>query len=584
MAGGIRRICRCRDKDGKDLGSKCPKLTQRTHGSYQVRQELSQKLDGTRQTFRRNSYTSKDDAQDDLDRVRELMNLAEGDEGDARVISEMLMALDRKEKLPEPDVVKQRLRSKQALNDKGTMGQWLDFWYNQQKSRVRKGTLRRKTLVSYESHLRLYLKPKIGDIRRDRFVYDDVVELFNTIDDDNDVIEAANTDRRATVIEIKATRNRAQKRLLREQLATMPPFRRPVGLSSQARILATLRKAVNDGMKQENRFMHNPAAHYSLGATQPKPIIWTAERVRKWRETGHRPGPVMVWTPQHAGEFLDHVAEHDPAFEAMWHLLVYRGPRRGETAGLCWTEVHLDISEIEITTQLTEVEYAIEEGDPKSEAGARTIPVDDEGVRLLQIHRARQSNRQRELGPGWVESGRVFTREDGSSLRPSWIGDRFKALYEAIGLPPIRLHDLRHTAATLMLAAGIDMKVIQETLGHSMLSTTSDIYTSVLPQLAHASAKAVTTVVPRRVKAGVPGAPRAAVGAPTPESEAPIEASSPESRAPRTKSRAPSPKSGAPKTESGAPVEGRRAPSTTAGHPSGTHARSTTGKRSEEVA
>jgi integrase len=413
--------------------------------------------------------------------------------------------------------------------------------------------------VSYESHVRLYLEPKIGKIRRDRFAYDDVVELFNTVDDDNDAIEASNADRRAILTEIKTTRVRAEKRRLRQQLATMAPFRRPVGLNSQARILATLRKSVSDGIIQEKKFSHNPAAHYSVGATRPKPIVWTVERVEKWRETGRRPGPVMVWIPQQAGEFLDYVAEHDPDYEAMWHLLVYRGPRRGETAGLGWTETHLDKSEIEITTQLTEVEYAVEEGDPKSEAGARTVPIDAEGVRLLRVHQDRQKDRKRALGPAWVESRRVFTLDDGSALRPSWIGKRFMMLYTAAGLPPIRLHDLRHTAATLMLAAKIDMKVVQETLGHSALSTTSDIYTSVLPELAHAAAEAVTTVVPRRAPTGVPGAPRAEL-------------------------RAPSPKSGAPMTKSGAPTEGGRAPSTTAGHPSGTHERSLVMARSEEVA
>ncbi len=566
MAGGIRRICRCRDSAGKDLGAKCPKLTQRNHGSYQMRQEVSAKPDGTRQTFRRNGYATKDDALAELDRVRELLNLADGDEQDALVVSEMLMALDRKEKLPEPELVKQRLRSKQALNDKGTIGEWLDVWYRQQQARVKKAKLRKATLVSYESHIRLYLKPKIGHIRRDRFIYDDVVELFNKIDDDNDVIAASNTDRRATIIEMKAASNRARKRELREQLAAMPPFRRPVGLSSQARILATLRKSVNDGMKQESKFTRNPASLYSVGASSPKPILWTPAREEKWRETGRRPGPVMVWTKHHAGMFLDYVAVHDPEYEPMWHLLLYRGPRRGEAAGLSWTEIHLDIAEIEITTQLTEVEYEVEEGDPKSQAGARTIPVDADGVLKLRAHKARQDERRQRLGAAWVNSGRAFTMPDGSALRPSWIGRRFVEHYMAAGLPPCRLHDLRHLAATLMLLAGIDLKVVQETLGHSTLATTSDIYTLVLPELMHAAAEAVTKVVPRRTGPGVPGAPLAELGAP----------SSPDKESGEIL--------GTPTLATGAPAHDRRAPSITLGHPSGTQGRSTAVAHTEEVA
>jgi integrase len=502
VAGGVRRRCRCRDENGKDLGSRCPKLKQRRHGTWYLQQELARSADDTRNLFRRNGYATQTDAQADLDRVRELVNLADGDTDDLRAISEMLMALDPGEKLPEPDVVKQRLRTRQALNDKGTLGEWLDVWLAQREAKFRQGQGRRATVVSYESHVRLYLKPKIGHLRRDRVNVGDLIELFNSIEDDNEAIRANNTDRRALLIETKATSNRQAKQKIQERLAALPPFRRPVELSSQARILATLRVSLNDAIAQQ-RLTFNPAEHYSVGAKKPKPIIWTPERVERWRETGRRPGPVMVWTPQQAGRFLDHVAEHDAGYEALWHLLVFRGPRRGEVAGLGWTEVHLDVPAVEITTQLTEVEYLIEEGDPKSEAGARTIPLDAEGARLLRTHRARQAERKLALGPAWIESGRVFTRADGSSLRPSWIGDQFGRLITAAGLPPIRLHDLRHTAATLMLAARIDMKVVQETLGHSALSTTSDVYTSVLPEVARQAADAVAAIVPRR-NAGTP--------------------------------------------------------------------------------
>lgn len=290
--------------------------------------------------------------------------------------------------------------------------------------------------MSYESHIRLYLKPKIGDIRRDRLTHDDLVELFNSIADDNDAI--------------------AQQKLT-----------------------------------------FNPAAHYSVGAKRPKPIIWTAERVEKWRQTGKRPGPVMVWMPEHTGLFLDYVDEHDPEYAPMWRLMVLRGPRRGETAGLPWTDTNLDESYIDIATQLIEIEYDIAEDAPKSEASTRRVPLDTETNDDLRRHRVRQNQQRLRLGPAWVESGRVFTQPDGSALRPSWIGDRFEKLCVAAGLPPIRLHDLRHTAATLMLPAGTDMKVIQEVFGHSTLSTTSDVYTSVLPQLSQSAAEATAAIVPR---------------------------------------------------------------------------------------
>ena len=95
----------------------------------------------------------------------------------------------------------------------------------------------------------------------------------------------------------------------------------------------------------------------------------------------------------------------------------------------------------------------------------------------------------------------MFTREDGSALHPATVTDRFQALAAAAKLPPIRLHDLRHGAASLMLAAGVAPKVVQETLGHSTITLTLDTYTSVYPEVAAEAAEAAAALVPR---AGTP--------------------------------------------------------------------------------
>lgn len=98
----------------------------------------------------------------------------------------------------------------------------------------------------------------------------------------------------------------------------------------------------------------------------------------------------------------------------------------------------------------------------------------------------------------WVESGRVFTRENGEQLRPSWVTGRFAFLAADAGLPPIRLHDLRHGATTLALTAGVDVKTVQEMLGHSSITVTSDTYSTVLPEVARNAAEATAGLVGRR--------------------------------------------------------------------------------------
>lgn len=103
--------------------------------------------------------------------------------------------------------------------------------------------------------------------------------------------------------------------------------------------------------------------------------------------------------------------------------------------------------------------------------------------------RAKQERKRREWGDAYVETGRVWTHENGEPLHPDWISRRFARLVELSGLPPVRLHDLRHLAATRSLLAGTDIKVVQEKLGHSSRQITSDTYTSVLPEMMRAEAE-----------------------------------------------------------------------------------------------
>ncbi|MBE1557703.1 tyrosine-type recombinase/integrase [Nonomuraea africana] len=129
---------------------------------------------------------------------------------------------------------------------------------------------------------------------------------------------------------------------------------------------------------------------------------------------------------------------------------------------------------------------------PKTAASRRIIALDPETVRLLRRHE--QVQRQL-LGDAWNESGPIFARTDGSPMRPDYLTVRFRKLVKASNLPPIRLHDLRHGTATLALASGSDLRVVQGTLGHRSIVVTSDIYTSVLPEVYHQSAQAIARLV-----------------------------------------------------------------------------------------
>jgi hypothetical protein len=112
----------------------------------------------------------------------------------------------------------------------------------------------------------------------------------------------------------------------------------------------------------------------------------------------------------------------------------------------------------------------------------------------LRAHRATQEAEGLVWGEAWVDSGRVFTKEDGSTLNADSVSQRFDRLVARHHLPSERLHDLRHGAATLALAAGANNKVVSHELGHSSTQITQDLHTSVLPQVSQAAAEAVASL------------------------------------------------------------------------------------------
>jgi integrase len=134
-------------------------------------------------------------------------------------------------------------------------------------------------------------------------------------------------------------------------------------------------------------------------------------------------------------------------------------------------------------------------GAPKTRASRRTIALDRVTVRRLRAHLHRQRGEAKAAGHTWHDTGFVFTTPDGAALHPDWITRGFRRLVALSGLPPVRLHDLRHGAATLAHAAGTDLKTVQEQLGHTSIVLTADTYTSVLLDLHFKVAEATARLV-----------------------------------------------------------------------------------------
>jgi integrase len=133
--------------------------------------------------------------------------------------------------------------------------------------------------------------------------------------------------------------------------------------------------------------------------------------------------------------------------------------------------------------------------EPKTAKGRRPVALDDMTVQALRSSRKAQLQERLKRGTGWQDSGFVFVREDGAPYHPERIIVMFKRQARAAGLPVIRLHDLRHTSATLALAAGVHPKVVQERLGHSSINITLDTYSHVVKGLQHDAAEKVAALL-----------------------------------------------------------------------------------------
>ncbi|MFE9853587.1 MULTISPECIES: site-specific integrase [Streptomyces] len=502
-AGSVSKRCECRGADGRLLSAACPKLARKNHGAYFVRQELPLDAEGKRRPFRRTGYATVKDAQGDLDKLRSILDLPdEDDEEGARRVGDLLQGVmrDRKD-IPDPAEVRRRLGVGVDLEGKSTMSQLFDSWLDSKKTR-------NTTTNGYRSHVRFHLDPAIGHYRVDRFGVGQAQQFFDALADRADVIRAENAARREQVA--RATwpgggrppeAERARLAQERARLAAMPPFRRVTGPATVQSIRRTLRIVLNYAIKKQLTEF-NAAKHVELApAARPKGLLWTEEREARWRETGQKPSPVMVWTPAQLGQFLDAAEGH--RFYAFYHLVAHHGFRRGEGAGQDWENVQLDLATVTVAKELVVDGWTPVETEPKTAGSAGTVHIDRGTVEVLREHRARQeAERDARLSAGkvWHSTGKVFTTEDGSWVHPEEFSDGFREILATTDLPPINLRDLRHGAAALVKAGGGDLHDAKVKLRHSTIVLTSDTYMELFQDYQEELTERAAAVVPRARK------------------------------------------------------------------------------------
>lgn len=197
---------------------------------------------------------------------------------------------------------------------------------------------------------------------------------------------------------------------------------------------------------------------------------------------------MTTWTAEQLRAFLRSVKRDE--LYPLWFLLAATGMRRGEALGLRWSDVDLRAGRLSVRQTVVAVGAEILVSRPKTAKGRRAIALDKGTVAVLAAHKKRAR-------PSSLEQ-LVYCGPDGSPLVPNWVSKRFVGLVDTSGLPRIRLHDLRHTHATLALQAGIHPKIVSERLGHATVAITLDVYSHATDHLQKEAAELVGKLISGR--------------------------------------------------------------------------------------
>jgi integrase len=297
-------------------------------------------------------------------------------------------------------------------------------------------SLRPSTRQAYETHLVQHVLPELGHLRLLDLRSHHIEEMYRQITDAN------------------------------------PRRERPIGPTTMRRIHATLNSALNTAVRR-GLIRRNPATTVDL--PHPSPVTPRA------------------WTSEEVAAFL--TATRDDHLAVLYRLLVLTGLRRGEAVGLRWSDLDLTTGKLTVNRQVVSVDGELIIGPPKSDAGRRTVALDQGTVELLRLRHRRDRIAHWSSTDEDFDNTPVFRRSDGKGVHPAYVSRHFTTLVTRHGLPPIRLHDLRHTSASIGLAGGETLLEVSRRLGHSSITVTADIYSHVSAATAAESAERLANLI-----------------------------------------------------------------------------------------
>jgi integrase len=198
-------------------------------------------------------------------------------------------------------------------------------------------------------------------------------------------------------------------------------------------------------------------------------------------------------TPEQARQLIDAAA--DDRYQALYVTAVATGLRQGELLGLRWEDIDLEARRLNVRHSLARVNRKLVLLEPKTTRSRRMVVLPEIAVTALRAHRTRQRMERLVAGQRWVESGHVFATTLGTPIEAAAVTRAFHVALQRAGLPHSRFHDLRHAAATFLLAQGFTLEDVKNLLGHSSIVLTSNTYGHVLEQRQQQVARGMDAVL-----------------------------------------------------------------------------------------
>jgi integrase len=320
-----------------------------------------------------------------------------------------------------------------------TVAEYMNYWLQQ----IAEPAIRRTTYATYEGDVRLHIVPGIGK-RKLKALQAAHIRVWLT-------------DLRTTCQCCAQGKDAARKTPRCCAMADPKCCNDALSSSSIRHILRVLRAALQDAVDEE-LIGRNVARLVQLRVTD-------AVKVR-------------AFTRAEALQFLQTAEKH--RLYALWAVALAMGLRRGEALGLAWSDVDLDRARLTIRQGLHRVDGRLVLDQVKTEASVAVLPIPAPLVTVLRGHRKRQFEERFAAGSRWRETGLVFTTAQGGYIEPRNVNRMFRRLCEVANVPQLRVHDLRHSCATLLFTMGVQPATVQRILRHSSIAVTTGTYVEVI--------------------------------------------------------------------------------------------------------